>query len=195
MPDRLRSRRHHPGLWVRCVHDQRPCCTVDCTRDFGHGTASHQSVGCVFIRYGNLRGANRDVIRTGVYVAHRHKVFSGMVPFHDMTPAAAAVGVSLGKRPERPSHPSFTDNLWDLTEHCWSQKPQHRPEISRVIPRLRATSLRRGHMGGKETQAAENATVSNSPRWKGFWFSRYEACRAATRSSPAKRGRYGECPG
>lgn len=196
-PNRLRSCCSHSRLWFHCAHDQQPCCPVGCARDTEHGTASHQSIGCLFVCYGNLRGRIGNPIRTEHTAhSHRHQVFTGTVPFHDMTPAAAAVGVLLGNRPKRPLCPSLTDDLWGLMEHCWSQEPRHRPEISRVIPRLRATSLRRGHVGAKENQAAaDETTLLNFPRRKGFWFSGYTACHTTRRSSPGKQGMYRPCPG
>jgi len=69
--------------------------------------------------------------------AHRHKVFTGNFPFHNRTPTAVGVDVLSGNRPERPTDPKLTDDLWDLTEQCWDQDPQERPEITEVVLRLR----------------------------------------------------------
>jgi serine/threonine protein kinase len=74
------------------------------------------------------------------YTSHRQKAFTGKAPFYDSTATTAAVNVLSGNRPERPTHPSLTDNLWDLTEHCWNHDPRRRLEISEVVLRLRATS-------------------------------------------------------
>jgi hypothetical protein len=40
-------------------------------------------------------------------------------------------------------HPSLTDDLWDLTKHCWNHDPRRRPEMSEVVLRLRTISTPR----------------------------------------------------
>ena len=47
-----------------------------------------------------------------------------------------AVDVLSGNRPERPTHPNLTDDIWNLTEQCWDRDPQRRPDISEIISRL-----------------------------------------------------------
>ena len=42
-----------------------------------------------------------------------------------------------GKRPSRPAHEQFTDELWTLMQHCWDQNPLSRPEVSEVFEVLR----------------------------------------------------------
>jgi len=68
------------------------------------------------------------------------KVFTGKVPFHNRIAATVAVDVLSGDRPDRPIDPSLTDDLWDLTKHCWNHDPQRRPGISEVVLRLRSFS-------------------------------------------------------
>jgi len=70
-------------------------------------------------------------------VTHWHKIFTGEVPFHNLRPTTVAVEILSGNRPERPAHPSFTDDLWGLTNRCWNHDPQQRPDISQVILSLR----------------------------------------------------------
>lgn len=116
-----------------------------------------------------------------------YEVLTGTAPFHDRTHTTAAVDILLGNRPERPKSQILTDDLWGLIELCWSQNPQDRPAISRVILRLRDVSPQTGRADAEGSQAADDATLSNFPRRKRFWFSKYETCQAATQSSPAKR--------
>ena len=47
------------------------------------------------------------------------------------------LAVMEGRRPSRPSHPTFTDELWVLTQRCWSEDPRLRPEASEVSSILR----------------------------------------------------------
>jgi len=122
-------------------------------------------------------------------ITHRFKAFTGKVPFHDSSPTTAAVGVLCGNRPGRPAHPSVTDGLWDLVERCWKREPECRPGISEVVLCLRTTSVRRGYADTND-QPVDDATLSNSPRKKGFWFSRHRARQSSTHSLPAKRGEF-----
>jgi len=73
----------------------------------------------------------------GVRHSSVHKVFAGEVPFHNSVSATVVVDVLSGVRPDRPTDPRLTDDLWDLIKHCWNHDPQRRPEISEVILHLR----------------------------------------------------------
>jgi len=63
--------------------------------------------------------------------------FTGAVPFDGSLPAVAMVAIMDGKRPPRPTHQAFTDQLWQLTQRCWDQNPHSRPEVSEVLKVLR----------------------------------------------------------
>ena len=65
------------------------------------------------------------------------QVYTGAVPFSNSIPAAATLAIMAGKRPPRPTHEQFTDELWMLMQHCWDQDPLSRPEISEVFKVLR----------------------------------------------------------
>lgn len=65
------------------------------------------------------------------------QVFTSAVPFDDLSSVAATFAVMEGRRPPRPSHPIFTDELWALTRRCWDQDPNLRPETSEVLRVLR----------------------------------------------------------
>ncbi|KAF9647775.1 kinase-like protein [Thelephora ganbajun] len=71
------------------------------------------------------------------------EVFTGRAPFYNRAPTSVAVDVLSGNRPERPMHSSLTDDLWDLTEHCWNKDPYQRPGISEVLLRLPTTPTSR----------------------------------------------------
>jgi len=118
-----------------------------------------------------------------------YKAFTGKAPFHDDTPTTVAVGVLSGKRPERPAHPNFTDDLWDLIKRCWNREPERRPDISQVILCLQTTSFRRGCADTNDDNAADDATLSNPPRKKGFWFLRHRARQSSIHNSQAKQGK------
>ena len=69
------------------------------------------------------------------------KLFTVKVPFHNSVSATVVVDVLSGNRPDRPTDPRLTDNLWDLTKNCWNHDPQGRPDISEVVLRLQAFRL------------------------------------------------------
>ena len=60
------------------------------------------------------------------------QAFTGVVPFDNITTAAATFAIMRGKRPPRPTHPDLTEQLWTLIQCCWYQNPYSRPEVSRV---------------------------------------------------------------
>ena len=65
------------------------------------------------------------------------QVFTGAVPFNDSPLAAAISGIIDGRRPSRPNHSNFTDDVWVLMQRCWDQDPHMRPEVSEVSEVLR----------------------------------------------------------
>ena len=61
------------------------------------------------------------------------QVFTGAVPFSDRSAFAVVLATMQGKRPPRPTHPTFTESLWTLMERCWDHKPRLRPKVSEVL--------------------------------------------------------------
>ena len=45
----------------------------------------------------------------------------------------AMLSIMNGKRPSRPTHPTFTVDLWTLVQRCWHQDPTSRPQILEVL--------------------------------------------------------------
>jgi len=45
------------------------------------------------------------------------------------------------KRPPRPIHPTFTEDLWELMQRCWDREPNLRPEISEALRILLTLSV------------------------------------------------------
>jgi hypothetical protein len=62
------------------------------------------------------------------------KVFAGEVPFKSLPTYTLAQKVMAGKRPERPT--DLAGDVWDLMQKCWHQKPDLRPEMSKVLQGL-----------------------------------------------------------
>ena len=80
-----------------------------------------------------LPSMNRDLVYTST------QVFTGVVPFNNKPPVATMVAIMGGKRPQRPEHPAFTDELWTLIQRCWDQDPHSRPEVSEALRVLRGS--------------------------------------------------------
>jgi hypothetical protein len=56
---------------------------------------------------------------------------------------AAMVAILQGKRPERPTHRTFTDDLWSLMQRCWNHDKDLRPSASEVLGALEVLTCRR----------------------------------------------------
>ena len=55
----------------------------------------------------------------------------------------AMLATVQGERPPRPTHPTFTENLWKLIQRCWDQDPHLRPEASEILQVLTTPSVLR----------------------------------------------------
>ena len=71
------------------------------------------------------------------------KIFSGATPFIGLNSFMAMLVITQGKRPPRPTHPTFRDNLWRLTQQCWNGDPRLRPEVSEALKVLLTPSVPR----------------------------------------------------
>ena len=69
------------------------------------------------------------------------QVFTGVVPFSNEQPFTAGYSIMQGKRPPRPMHPAFTDDLWILMQRCWDDDPHLRPRVSEVLEVLLIPSV------------------------------------------------------
>ena len=49
--------------------------------------------------------------------------------------------IKNGFRPKRPAYSSLGGPLWNLTQRCWSQRPQDRPDIWEAIEVLEKLSV------------------------------------------------------
>ena len=61
------------------------------------------------------------------------QVFTGSVPFAGCRFAKVMLEIMEGKRPPRPTHPTFTEVLWTLMQRCWDPDPCLRPEASEAL--------------------------------------------------------------
>jgi serine/threonine protein kinase len=71
------------------------------------------------------------------------QVFNGDVPFSGSPGRDAIVSIMRGKRPERPTHPTFTEDLWLLMRRCWDDDHNLRPQASEVLETLEVLTCRR----------------------------------------------------
>jgi hypothetical protein len=71
------------------------------------------------------------------------QVFTGIVPFSGRPIDAVAVSIMQGKRPERPTHPTFTEDEWSLMQNCWNDDHNARPLALKVLARLEDLTRRR----------------------------------------------------
>ena len=89
----------------------------------------------------------RQLLTVHRALAHYHfvsiQVFTGAIPFSGKPAAMAMLDVMQGRRPPRPTHPTFTENLWTLMQRCWDHDPHLRPEVSEVLQVLLTPSVSR----------------------------------------------------
>ena len=93
------------------------------------------SFGMVVIEVGMI-----NPLYANQLIRHLFKVFTGKPPFSGMETLAAMTNVLSGGRTKRPDHPDFTESLWELTQRCWGQNAQDRPNILEVIEVLKELS-------------------------------------------------------
>ena len=64
------------------------------------------------------------------------EVFTGKVPFPDMTNGSVVVQILNGKRPVKPptaEQLGLTTEMWKFVEECWSANPSKRPTVDEVV--------------------------------------------------------------
>lgn len=71
----------------------------------------------------------------------RLEVFTGKVPFPNAINVQVIIMMSKGERPPKPAGDDalgLVPSLWRLTEDCWNQNPERRPDITNVVRRFQA---------------------------------------------------------
>ena len=97
------------------------------------------------VRHGRWTIFGKTSLAQGCFISFQ--VFNGAVPFSNNSNDAGTSFILEGKRPERPKHPIFTDELWLLMQRCWKDDPSSRPPTSEVLKILEVLTCRRlaGH--------------------------------------------------
>ena len=71
------------------------------------------------------------------------QVFTGASPFGNRRTIQVIMAITQGRRPPRPTHPTFTEDLWTLIQRCWDHDPYLRPGVSEVLQVLLTPSVSR----------------------------------------------------
>jgi len=91
-----------------------------------------------------VRRGCSDVYRALIYCCFAlTQVFTGGIPFIGDPSVTALLAIVQGKRPPRPEHPAFTEELWALVQCCWDQEPHLRPGVPGVLEVIRSLSVSR----------------------------------------------------
>jgi len=72
-----------------------------------------------------------------------YEVLSRHIPFYQYPNMAIYGKVVRGDRPERPQGVErvwFTDDVWEVLEHCWVPQPRSRPSIKSLLQHLEKAS-------------------------------------------------------
>jgi len=67
-------------------------------------------------------------------------MFTGRLPFPDVSDLNVHLAVVKGKRPSKPIDASklgLSSKAWKLIEDCWNKKRERRPDIQYLANRLR----------------------------------------------------------
>jgi serine/threonine protein kinase len=109
------------------------------------------------------------------------EVFTGVVPFGNMTEGSVAVQIADGGRPVRPQAAErlgLTVEMWKFIEKCWTANPRERPTIDEVVRTWEgfvsghvepssgspASQRRASRVPGRRSQFEEFSTVSAERR-------------------------------
>jgi len=82
----------------------------------------------------------------------------------NITSTEALLSILEGRRPPRPTHPTFTDGLWELTQRCWRQEAHLRPRVSEVLQDLRGLWVSTREPSTRLTD--QFLTYSDIPAWR-----------------------------
>ncbi|KAF9789530.1 kinase-like domain-containing protein [Thelephora terrestris] len=69
------------------------------------------------------------------------EAFTGRVPFPNLSDAYVVISIMKGVRPQKPSNGEsrgLGPAIWKLTEDCWNQNREKRPDIASVLRRFQA---------------------------------------------------------
>ena len=84
-----------------------------------------------------------------------YKAFTGTPPFSDRISQAAMVAIMSGNRPPRPTHSTFTGNLWELMNRCWDHDRHGRPRMLEVLLTLNPLIYERTRPSGSPLATAD----------------------------------------
>ena len=76
-------------------------------------------------------------------LAYTFQVLTGLKPFYNMPGLTCVPAVLRGEHPLKPSHAEslgFSDNLWGLTQSCWSETASTRPTAWQLLDCLSLAS-------------------------------------------------------
>ncbi|KAF9642287.1 kinase-like protein [Thelephora ganbajun] len=123
--------------------------------DFGFTTVTQNldSIPSISLQRGHsMRWTAPEVLNGGKYSKEADifsfsmvmlEVFVGAVPFSDSSATTAMVYLIQGKRPPRPTHPTFTEDLWTLMQRCWDHNSSLRPKAPEVLEVLTLSVCKR----------------------------------------------------
>lgn len=87
-------------------------------------------------------------------------MFTGAIPFYGRSNNAVVVSILRGHRPGRPVDPTFSHDLWSLTQRCWDGPHDSRPSVSDVLGTLDVLACR--HLAGHTLTGPQSICLINA---------------------------------
>ena len=82
----------------------------------------------------------RNIMAQRYFVLMKYdQVLYGKEPYWDLPENRAVVQIIDGVRPKKPPSAAnfgFTDGLWKIVEHCWSEDRDSRPDVKAILSQL-----------------------------------------------------------
>lgn len=106
-------------------------------------------------------------VQTLVRLTSCLKVFTGKIPFPDSINVHVVIMIAKGERPQKPPAAEtlgLVSTVWKLTEECWNQNPDRRPDIDNVRRRFQVI-VDAGLCTG-QTTLAELIVTPGLNRWR-----------------------------
>jgi len=124
------------------ARDSKPIIMSSMSSNRATGTLRWQAPELLNPESDEVDGRNSTASDVYAFACVCYEIFSGELPFHEMPRDYSVIlAVMQGKRPRRQSHDlcrirGLNNDMWNLIELCWTDRPSDRPAASRIVELL-----------------------------------------------------------